>query len=124
SSFRHITFIDEKSIYYVGYTKQANLTALNSHFEKREMNDFYEWLYNKENSQIEAINEVKSEILEIENIDETAKLLAKDFTERLTIYTDLRECILNNDMENMEKIIAKYGLENVNIEKFIDDFES
>lgn len=123
SNFRHITFIDELGIYYVGYTRQSNLIKMNSHFVKRDLQDFYGWLYNREHTPVESSSS-NDEILEVEQIDDTAKLLAKDFTERLTIYTDLRECINNNDTEQMQKIISKYGLENVDIDKFIDDFES
>ena len=121
SSFRHITFIDEKSIYYVGYTKQANLLSLNYHFEKRDMGDFYEWLYNRDNKGNTNIN---NEVLEIENIDETQKYLIKPFEERLAIYTDLKECIESNDTVLMNKVIKKWKLENVDVEKFIDDFEA
>lgn len=121
SSFRHITFIDEKSIYYVGYTKQANLLSLNYHFEKRDMGNFYEWLYNRDNKGNTNIN---NEVLEIENIDETQKYLIKPFEERLSIYTDLKECIESNDTDLMDKVIKKWKLENVDVEKFIDDFEA
>lgn len=124
SNFRHITFIDELGIYYVGYTKQANLIKLNSHFDKRDLQEFYEWLYSRvEHNPVESSSS-NDEILKVDEIDDTAKILAKDFTEKLAIYTDLRECINNNDTEQMQKVIAKYGLENVDIDKFIDDFES
>ncbi len=110
-NYQHLTLIDEKQLYYMGYTKTADFKVIHEHFIKRDMSKFYEWYYN-----IDTTNQV------IIKKDDTDKLIEKDFAYKLEVYNELQR-VKNNSDDEIKAVLDKYNLHTVDIDRFIEDFE-
>lgn len=110
-NYQHLTLIDEKQLYYMGYTKTADFKVVHEHFVKRDMSKFYEWYYN-----IDTSNQV------IIKKDDTDRLIEKDFAYKLEVYNELQR-VKNSSDDEIKAILDKYSLHKVDIDRFIEDFE-
>jgi len=116
-NYQHLTLIDEKQIYYVGYTRQANFTKIAEHFVKRVMSKFYEWFYSLDENNVDT-----SDVLEMIKIDDTDKLLSREFSYKYEVYKALHD-VVNEDNDKIKEVINKYELQNVDIDRFVTEFE-
>lgn len=122
TNYKHLTLIDEKQLYYVGYTKKVDFTNNNEMFVKKSLEPFYEWVYNVQHNQSKIENISDNIVNEVVEIDVTDELLKRPYAEQLEIYTALESDELMTDDET-DDFLNRYNLHDVDLQRFVREFE-